>query len=173
MVKGSYSNSNLILLITRNSSGSTPLHLAAGTGHVAVVSYLLTQRSGQAVKAALDNDGKSPLAVCLDSKMNDWTKAARVLRDAYNSPVCSQYLYMIYSHHGPAFLIQTSADLSFPPPLLPYSPSSAVEDFSLMVNGLPDHLKGEKDLELRGSLGNLRETKSPKKAKQKPQDSKV
>lgn len=86
-------NSNfLILLIIRNSSGSTPLHLAAGTGHVAVVSYLLTQRSGQAVKAALDNDGKSPLAVCLDSKMNDWTKTARILKDAYSNSVSSQYL---------------------------------------------------------------------------------
>lgn len=41
-----------------------------------------------------------------------------------------------------------------------------------MVNGLPDHLKGNIDLELRGSLGNLCETKSPKKAKQS-QDSKV
>lgn len=54
---------------------------------MAVVSYLLQQRGGQGVKAALDNDGKSPLAVCLDSKMNDWAKTAEILRDAYNNPV--------------------------------------------------------------------------------------
>ena len=70
-----------------NSSGSTPLHLAAGTGHISVVSYLLKQKSGQGVKAALDDDGKSPLAVCLDNKMNDWAKTAQLLRDAYNTPV--------------------------------------------------------------------------------------
>jgi ankyrin repeat protein len=78
---------NVLFLLCRNSSGSTPLHLAAGTGHAVVVAYLLRQRDGHAVKAALDNDGKSPLAVCLDSKSNDWKKTAEILRDAYNSTV--------------------------------------------------------------------------------------
>lgn len=67
--------------------GSTPLHLAAETGHTAVVSYLLKQRAGQGVKAALNGDGKSPLAVCIDYKMNDWKKTAQILRDAYSKPV--------------------------------------------------------------------------------------
>ena len=71
----------------RNSSGSTPLHLAAGTGHAAVVAYLLKQRGGQVVKAALDDEGKSPLAVCLDCKSNNWKKTAQILRDAYSSTV--------------------------------------------------------------------------------------
>ena len=35
------------------------------------------------VKAALDNDGKSPLAVCLEFRMNEWEKTAQLLRDAY------------------------------------------------------------------------------------------
>ena len=61
--------------------------MAAGTGHAAIVSYLLKQRSGHAVRAALDNDGKSPLAVCLDCKMNDWSKTAQILRDAYSNTV--------------------------------------------------------------------------------------
>ena len=52
-----------------------------------MVSYLLSHQAGQGVKAALDNEGKSPLAVCLDSKMNDWEKTAEILRDAYNHPV--------------------------------------------------------------------------------------
>ena len=67
----------------RNSAGSTPLHLAAETGHTAVVEYLLRQRGMGRVKAALDNDGKSPLAVCLEFKMNDWQKTAELLREAY------------------------------------------------------------------------------------------
>lgn len=35
------------------------------------------------VKAALDSDGKSPLAVCIEFRMNEWQKAAQLLRDAY------------------------------------------------------------------------------------------
>lgn len=35
------------------------------------------------VKAALDYDGKSPLAVCLEFKMNEWQKTAQLLREAY------------------------------------------------------------------------------------------
>ena len=34
----------LFLCYYRNSSGSTPLHLAAATGHTSVVAYLLKQR---------------------------------------------------------------------------------------------------------------------------------
>lgn len=88
-------------LLYRNSSGSTPLHLAAGTGHAAVVSYLLKQRGGHAVKAALDNDGKSPLAVCLDCKTNNWTKTAQILRDAYSSIVshyCGTDVVSVHDH---------------------------------------------------------------------------
>ena len=95
----------------RNSCGSTPLHLAAGTGHAAVVSYLLTHRAGQGVKAALDNEGKSPLAVCLDGKMNDWAKTAEMLRDAYNHPV-SQFSTGTASSR-PGFSIGTSSDPLF------------------------------------------------------------
>ncbi len=72
----------------RNSSGSTPLHLAAATGHKEVVSYLLGQRGAEQVKMALDEDGKSPLAVCLECKMNDWRETEQVLREAYKRPVC-------------------------------------------------------------------------------------
>lgn len=54
---------------------------------MAVVTYLLKQRDGQGVKAALDNDGKSPLAVCLECKMNDWAETAQILRDAYKNSV--------------------------------------------------------------------------------------
>ena len=35
------------------------------------------------VKAALDNEGKSPLAVCLEFKMNDWQGSAELLKEAY------------------------------------------------------------------------------------------
>lgn len=35
------------------------------------------------VKAALDNEGKSPLALCLEFKMNDWQKSAEILKKAY------------------------------------------------------------------------------------------
>lgn len=130
----------------QNSSGSTPLHLSAGTGHAAVVAYLLKQRGGHAVKAALDNEGKSPLAVCLDCKMNDWTKTAQILRDAYNSI--------------------TPADVSFPPPLVPYSPpSSTMENLAVMSSSLPDQLNDQ--LGLKGSLGNLSDLKSSKRAGQK------
>lgn len=71
----------------RNSSGSTPLHLAAATGHKDVASYLLEQNGIGRLKAALDNDGKSPLAVCLECKMNDWEGTSQLLRDAYKSNV--------------------------------------------------------------------------------------
>ena len=67
----------------RNSSGSTPLHLAAATGHTAVVEYLLSQRGMGRVKAALDSEGKSPLALCLEFKMNDWQRSAEILKEAY------------------------------------------------------------------------------------------
>ena len=35
------------------------------------------------VKAALDNEGKSPLALCLEFKMNDWQGSAELLKEAY------------------------------------------------------------------------------------------
>lgn len=78
-----------MLYTNRNSSGASPLHLAASNGHASVVSYLLKQRAGQRIKAALDNDGKSALAMCLESKSNDWNATAQLLRDAYKSPVSS------------------------------------------------------------------------------------
>ena len=71
----------------RNSSGSTPLHLAAATGHKDVVAYLLEQKGIGRLKAALDNDGKSPLAVCLECKMNEWGETAQLLREAYKNIV--------------------------------------------------------------------------------------
>lgn len=82
--------------------------MAAGTGHAAVVAYLLKQRGGQAVKAALDNDGKSPLAACLDCKTNNWTKTAQILRDAYSSTV--SVVSYIYSETmtGSSFILDTS-----------------------------------------------------------------
>ena len=73
----------IVTRFCRNSSGSTPLHLAAATGHTAVVEYLLSQRGMARVKAALDNEGKSPLAVCLEFRMNDWQRSAQLLREAY------------------------------------------------------------------------------------------
>ena len=101
----------------RNSSGSTPLHLAAATGHTVVVEYLLRQRSVGRVKAALDNDGKSPLAVCLECKMNDWQTTAQLLREAYrvskhvliiNAVVISSShsLKMVYLSHQPPSLFR-------------------------------------------------------------------
>ena len=71
---------------SRNSSGSTPLHLAAATGHTEIVAYLLKQKGIERVKTALDSDGKSPLAVCLECRMNDWDETARLLREAYKTP---------------------------------------------------------------------------------------
>jgi ankyrin repeat protein len=71
------------MFFSRNSSGSTPLHLAAATGHTAVVEYLLSQRGMGRVKAALDSEGKSPLALCLEFKMNDWQRSAEILKEAY------------------------------------------------------------------------------------------
>ena len=35
------------------------------------------------MKAALDNEGKSPLALCLEFKMNDWQGSAELLKEAY------------------------------------------------------------------------------------------
>ena len=70
-------------LSVRNISGSTPLHLAAATGHPAVVEYLLSQQGIGRVKAALDNEGKSPLAVCLEFRMNEWQSSAQLLRKSY------------------------------------------------------------------------------------------
>ncbi len=35
------------------------------------------------VKAALDSEGKSPLALCLEFKMNDWQRSAEILKEAY------------------------------------------------------------------------------------------
>ena len=45
--------------------------------------YLLKLRGVGKVKAALDNDGKSPLAVCLEYRMNKWEKTAQLLRESY------------------------------------------------------------------------------------------
>lgn len=71
--------------------------------------------------------------------------------------ICSVDVSNSFLHH----LQQTPADLSFPLPLLPYSPSSpTMEDLALS-------LSDEQLLGLKGSLGNLSSAKSPKKARQK------
>ena len=44
------------------------------------------------VQAALDVDGKSPLAVCLECRMNDWEGTTQLLREAYKNPVYTTYL---------------------------------------------------------------------------------
>lgn len=52
--------------------------------------------------------------------------------------------------------------MSFPPPLLPYSPSSPTAMEDMMTNELSDEKLG-----LKGSLGDLRGAKSPKKRRSK------
>ena len=47
------------------------------------------------VKAALDNEGKSPLAVCLEFKMNDWQGTAELLREVYKVRVGLLYCTMM------------------------------------------------------------------------------
>jgi len=69
-------------LTCRNSSGSSPLHLAASNGHAEVVSYLLKQREGLSIIASLDNDRKTPLDVCLEAKSNDWKATSELLVEA-------------------------------------------------------------------------------------------
>ena len=39
------------------------------------------------VQVALDEDGKTPLAVCLECKTNDWQETAQLLREAYKEQV--------------------------------------------------------------------------------------
>ena len=143
--------SPLDLFIIRNSSGSTPLHLAAGTGHAAVVTYLLKQRVGQGVKAALDSDGKSPLAVCLDNKMNDWTKTADILREAYTHPV--RHLIARKDEQLFYVFIQTPVDVSFPPPLLPYNSPHilSMEHLSPSIHNLLKAKHSKKKLKVRTS----------------------
>lgn len=52
-----------------------------------MVEYLLKQKGIGRLKAALDDDGKSPLAVCLECKMNDWEEVAHLLRESYKNNV--------------------------------------------------------------------------------------
>ncbi len=39
------------------------------------------------LKGALDSDGRSPLAVCLESKENDWKNTENMLRQAHREQV--------------------------------------------------------------------------------------
>ena len=39
------------------------------------------------MQTAIDNEGKSPLAVCLECRMNDWSGTAKLLREAYKTMV--------------------------------------------------------------------------------------
>ena len=133
----------------RNSSGSTPLHLAAATGHAAVVEYLLSQRGMIRVKAALDNDGKSPLAVCLEFRMNEWQSSAQLLRDAYKVMENNDYIFiiMILLH---VLICQSEDGVPLSPAPLT-SQAGSIDHLLAAVNVLGSR----EDLGLRGSQADI------------------
>lgn len=149
-----------------NNAGSTPLHLAAATGHTSVVSYLLTQGDIEAVKTALDNEGKSPLAVCLEFKMNDWQNTAQVLREAYGPAQVSgvssailgfqqnRSLFLTPSLSPRPAAINTSALIPVQPHLL----SPAIP--ALRGVPYPTPNTGGKRLSVSVSVGNIPEKKN-------------
>jgi Krev interaction trapped protein 1 len=65
-------------LTTVNENGSTALHLAASTGRPEVVHILLQNSSVN--KDARDNEGRSPVDLCEECKMNDWEVAVMLLK---------------------------------------------------------------------------------------------
>jgi Krev interaction trapped protein 1 len=71
-------------LTTVNENGSTALHLAASTGRPEVVHILLQNSSVN--KDARDNEGRSPVDLCEECKMNDWEVAVMLLKGEAVSP---------------------------------------------------------------------------------------
>ena len=153
----------ILLQSCRNSSGSTPLHLAAATGHKDVVAYLLQQKGIGRLKAALDNDGKSPLAVCLECKMNEWGETAQLLREAYKNIVSVMAIHISSHSKGStciSYSAQTSDNLLVSPTLLSFStqPTPSVENLLLegtRPKGAQEDELPDEDLSARGSLKNL------------------
>eukprot|EP00731_Ephydatia_muelleri_P031926 Em0023g433a len=148
-----------------NAAGSTPLHLAAATGHTSVVSYLLTQGDIDAVKTALDNEGKSPLAVCLEFKMNDWQGVAQVLREAYGPAQVTGVSSSLLGLHLNRSLFQTPSRSPRPPainPLLPIPAQSPVSPPPAVpaLRGVAYPNRGGKRLSVSVSVGNLPEKKN-------------
>ena len=162
-------------IFCRNSSGSTPLHLAAATGHTVVVEYLLSRRGMSKVKAALDSEGKSPLAVCLEFKMNDWQRSAQLLRKAYkvkyfNGRYISSPLYwhslctsfaisfsLYYVTNFCAFFFCQSEDGG---PISPSPLSSQASSIEHLLAAVSE-VGSREDLELRGSQADITATPIP------------
>ncbi len=55
-----------------------------------MVAYLLNQKEGMEIMGSLDNDGKTPLDVCLESKSNYWKATSELLEEAYQE--CVSYI---------------------------------------------------------------------------------
>jgi len=56
--------------------GSTPLHYAAGCGHLPIVKLLLEHGAS---KEARDNEKRTPLSLCKEIKQNDWQQIVELL----------------------------------------------------------------------------------------------
>jgi Krev interaction trapped protein 1 len=87
-----------------NNTDSTPLHLAAATGHSEVVAYLLRQPGIRLVQTAIDCEGKSPLAVCLECRQKEWSETRRLLQEAYKTAAVQHNLTRspsLLSHPSP------------------------------------------------------------------------
>ncbi|XP_050795499.1 krev interaction trapped protein 1 isoform X2 [Gopherus flavomarginatus] len=67
-----------------NGHLSSPLHFAAGGGHVEIVKILLNHL--EIDRHITDQQGRSPLNVCEESKQNDWEETAKLLKEAINKP---------------------------------------------------------------------------------------
>ena len=107
-------------------------------------------------QTAIDNEGKSPLAVCLECRMNDWSGTAKLLREAYRTAVSWPILFLLLGHlnscppllsslpKSPDTLLQSPSLLSHPPPS-DHTPSF---DSSPLWNGMGP-------LDYRGSQASL------------------
>uniref|UniRef100_A0A6I8NTJ6 KRIT1 ankyrin repeat containing n=1 Tax=Ornithorhynchus anatinus TaxID=9258 RepID=A0A6I8NTJ6_ORNAN len=67
-----------------NGQLSSPLHFAAGGGHAEIVQILL--QHPEIDRHISDQQGRSPLNICEESKQNEWEETAKLLKESLNKP---------------------------------------------------------------------------------------
>ncbi|XP_071941502.1 krev interaction trapped protein 1-like [Antedon mediterranea] len=67
-----------------NEDGSTPLHFAADKGFTDIVKVLVAHKDIDLT--AVNNENRTALRQCEDSKMNDWEGTIKVLKEAMRKP---------------------------------------------------------------------------------------